>query len=798
MHLYKKQGLLQIAKIILLSLPLIILAVYGSKYSKRQNIYITEICVNNKVNAYDDDGRYDADYIEIYNDSDKVLNLSRYMLSDGKNDFCLGDIDIDPGEAMIVWNSNYWDDPNNYLEDYDRKDIHGMPFGLSAGEEISLKTQKKSIIQMVKLPDEIAEDKVYASSLNNKKEFYITDPSPYYLPENIELTKESISVDEPILSLEGGWYDEGTKLDFQMSDADIYYTLDGTIPDVNSTKYTGEPIILKNRSNEANIYSSIGNISLKERHIPEEAVDKATVVNAVAVKDGNYSDIISETFFVGLAEEYKNYSVMEITTDPEGLFDYENGIYVAGKTYDTYLSKFGKEDIYYNANYAKEGFGWERKAKIELYDEDKNKQLVQDIGIRIHGGYSTAINQKSFNLYARSIYDGNDYFNYDFWGNKLSKIMLRNGGFEDSYATKQRDVFNQSLIADRSPWIQKARPCVVFLNGEYWGLYNLQEKLGIDYVREYSGLSEDKIQIMKNEDLVYGNPEVGMPFYDMVDYAVSNDMSDDEYYSFIENQMDIQSFIDYYIFEIYIANYDSIINNHAKWRAVSDNESAYQDGKWRWLIYDTDESAGLASNCAYDIDSFVTGQWDVNPLGENGDELLLALMDNEEFKERFVVTFFDMANNNFRYDLVHKKLIESSEIYRDQVIKSRIRFRGSGSDESYDNEIKDLDDFYKYRYSYLSKYIKDDLDLSGDIYKITIAGEYNDKCQISINTIENLADNWKGEYISDYPVRLKCDVNAGYHFVEWTDDKGNKLSSEKEMELYLDKDIKLYPVIEAD
>ena len=287
-------------------------------------------------------------------------------------------------------------------------------------------------------------------------------------------------------------------------------------------------------------------------------MDKATVVKAVSILNNEVrSETVSKVYFVGLQQSVscKNLSVMNITINPDDLFDYYKGIYKIGNVYHIYRERYDLASlpdnyIYSDTNYAKEGKGWERVATIDYFIENHDFCFSQRIGIRIHGGWSTEFNQKSFNLYARDEYDGNNQFKYNFFGKKYNKIMLRAGGFRDIYATKIRDVLNQRLVKDRSVGTQNGIPCVVFINGEYWGLYNLQETIGDSYISEKFGVNSDNILIIKkNVPSVYVDAN---NYNDLLLFAQENDLSVEENYRYIEKKIDLQSYIDYMVFEIYM------------------------------------------------------------------------------------------------------------------------------------------------------------------------------------------------------------------------------------------------------
>ncbi|MBQ9606523.1 MAG: CotH kinase family protein [Lachnospiraceae bacterium] len=531
----------------------------------------------------------------------------------------------------------------------------------------------------------------------------------------------------PSYSRNGGWYAGDIYVEIS-GNGDIYYTTDGTEPGINSKRYE-EPVRISDRSSENNKYASIKNISIVNDYVPNYLIDKCTVLKSVVIKEGIKSPVKSETYFVGLTgETYDRLPTLSISLAPDDLFDYEKGIYVTGKAYDDFYAENGYGNEYEYANYMGRGREWERVCEIEYYSEDHNKVFEQIIGLRIHGGSSRALNQKSFNLYAREEYDGNRSFLVDpLSGSEekstCNKLVLRSGGDVEVYITKMRDALMQSLASDRAVGTQKAKPCNVFINGEYWGLYNIQEAVNEDYICRYYGVDAKNIMLCKNGRSNREYPDAMVRYDEMIDYASQHDLSIEENYRRMEELIDIQSCIDYYAMEIYAANPDSIWNNLVAWRTISSGDGEYEDCRWRWVLLDLDESTGLKTEFSgVDIDSFVDGNYWGSILGE--DKLFTSLVENPEFRKRFQRSFTEMLDNEFDYERTSRKLACMSELYRAADVQSQRRFRGDYVDDGYfpgidyikpyseadfDNDVKVIDDFLRRRGGYISGFMKKDL-----------------------------------------------------------------------------------------
>lgn len=788
-----------------LTIFMMCLSFIGINEQKKQiDIYITEICIHNDTAAYDDNGNYGADYIELYNNSEVEINLEGYGFSDDMNEpykYIFPSITIWPKSMLIVWCSPNIDDTSKYSSEYIPTSVHCPDVSLSKNEVVYISDIEGNIVDSVFVKD-IPDNMTYSCSVNNFENYAVRSPSPYYLEKDFSDSLENtLSVDntilQPVFSAESGFYDIPLHLEMECEKGEIFYTLDGSEPGSDSIRYQGG-IDITEKSNEPNIYAGVPDISLFNPYLPENPIDKATVVRAVVIDKGKKSEEVTKTYFVGkkLTEKYKNIPIMTITMNPEDLFSSSRGIYVVGGVYTNFLYKFEENLINRNlweCNYTRKGRGWERSAGMEYYDKNHNLVFQQNVGVRIHGGYSTMFNQKSFNLYAREEYDGNAFFKHDFFDANYSKIVLRNGGAYDLYATKIRDVLNQKLVKNRSVGTQKAEPCIVFLNGEYWGLYNLQETICADYVKAYYDVDTEDSIIMKNNGVINGKSSQTKYYDSIISFAIENDLSIENNYRWIESKIDIQSFIDYYCFTIYVASCDSISNNFGRWRSRDINLSQYYDGKWRWLLYDTDDSVGMVSLLtSYDVDSFTDGHYSTTPME---DPLFSGLLNNEEFKRRFVISFMDMANNNFDYQVVSSIIDELAQTYKMPVIENHKRFRGDFimsvydapyeyngkyTEKEFEDDIEVIKEFYEKRFNYITKYLKEDLNLNGELIEVNVSPSTGGKISINTLSLGELETKYSGMYFTDYPIQLRCDVASGYEFMGW-EVNGDMISKDQEI-----------------
>lgn len=774
-----------------------------------RHIVINEVCPSNLTLALDGNGET-SDYIELYNASFTSVSLKGWYLTDKEEIFgerCLDAVTIAPRSYLLLFAEG---DAGEGVDERSGESCYYLGFRLrEGGETLTLADEAGNVVDQVKLPA-LAPDISYARLADGGDTWSVVkNGTPGRTNEG--LTAYVVpTLQAPVFSADSGFYKDAFSLTLSAEEGQIYYTLDGSVPTAQSARYTA-PILIQDGSDRENVYADIGGISQDEDFSPKERIDKATVVKAVSVKEsGEVSEVATAVYFVGFAEKegYEGLQVLSLTGDPEDFFAAERGIYMLGDDYEEWLKNYREYHRY--EEYREQGRSWnygsisrhsfaanythpdrtkERPVTAALFDADRELLGEERVGVRIRGGSSRNLRQKGFNFYARRQY-GEDALG-------LAAKMLRTSGSLDTNLTMLRDVFNQSLVADRNLETQPGEPCAVFLNGEFWGLYNLQTRFTKAYFEDKYGFGENEVILVKQDNRVSIGEERDLELYQsLVSFAGKEDLSQPEAYGEIGRMMDIQSFIDHYCFEIYIGNSDWPENNLCCWRSrTRDGASPYEDGKWRWGVYDTDESTGIYDEgmTTYDSNTFLAkNHWFGSPLTT---PLMSNLIENAAFKKQFSLTFMDMANKNFAYGEVHDKLYEMAARYEAPMVKSYRRFNdGVYTQDTFWENIAVIDEFYEKRAAYIVSYFSEALDLSGETGEVTLETarmtDVSENVELTgeggtvlLNTIApDMAEGvWKGSYFIDYPVTATAVPAKGYRFVGW---QGTYQSKE--------------PVIEAD
>ncbi len=487
----------------------------------------------------------------------------------------------------------------------------------------------------------------------------------------------------PEFSVLPGFYDGRFDLELIVPEGTkVYYTLDGSEP----------------MPGEGNTFSYIDPISVETCGTTKgNGLPSATVVRAVAITaDGQCSDVQTGSYFVARKmTEWYEVPVISIVTDPENFYGEETGIYT---------------------NYEEKGREWERPAHFEYFLPDGTREISMNVGVRLNGAYSRRFEMKSLRVYARAEYDTQKKFEYDFFSDglipavekngeqkniqKFKRLVLRGGGNEsDAWeVTFFRDILTQSLMVGTSLDVQAYQPAVVFLNGEFYGILNIRERMDDRYLAAHYNCAEEDVAIYgfkynKDDDgkvilpkegedvfrveMEEGSEEEVAFFEEAYDFVTLNDMSDPAMYAKALEYFDIENFIDYLCVEMYCGNTDWPHNNCEAWRYTGEPSEEYGlDGKIRWLLFDTDFGFGLYGHHVEEqiIASMVADQRGEQPYRDVLTCLFRAFLKNEGFKTQFKTRFIELLNTNFRATNVLEKVDALTEIYKPLVAEKYLKY----------------------------------------------------------------------------------------------------------------------------
>lgn len=620
-------------------------------------VYLSET-KSNKVARSDD-----PDWIELANSGSEAVDLSGYGLSDSKDEpfrFKFPEnTTIQPGEYLVVYCGS--------LPAEQQTGLLAADISLNAdGDDVYLSKPDGSILDTINTGVQYSGITSGRTNGSNERVYFTTATPGAANPSETYKTYTQ----KPTFST-GGYVDSGYTVEITSEEgASIYYTTDGSKPTTSSNRYSS-PI----------------------------SITESTPVRAIAVSEGKLtSECSTENYII---DESHTIPTVCITVNDDEFFGETNGIYSKGAGYSSDEADFPHT----GANYWKD---IEREISFEWFEADGTKGIEVPAGIKIFGQYSRALDQKSLVIKFRDSYGASEVtypFFRDYDVTTFNSLILRVSG-QDVNSTKLRDAFFAQVCKNYMDLdYMEYRPCAVYINGEYWGLYNLREQLDENYIKNHYGTSgTDNIDVgsetgtasdssaaatgnedvdgetfgsdygSKLIDVVKGNRDVKHGSLDdwneLLEYVRTHDLSDDEAYKYVCSRVDVEEYADYIIAETFFNNTDS--GNVRFWRDGSGTN------KYRWMLYDLDWGLSPSTYTWNYIEEYF------NEVGHgiaHGFSTVLprALLKNSEWKNYFIERYAYHLTHTFRSERTNAILDQMAEEIRPEMERHIARWANTGS-----------------------------------------------------------------------------------------------------------------------
>lgn len=478
-------------------------------------------------------------------------------------------------------------------------------------------------------------------------------------------------------------------------DLEVRYTLNGNAPHPGSPVFS-DSLIISDNAYHLSEYSNIpttpipnrANVNVNYYTWKSPDTIRQAVVLRAAVFDGDEqrSDILNLTYFLG--DEYADidFPIFSLLTDSNSLFNYDTGIYVPGKTIDTL-------NAIWTGNYQLGGRRMERHAHIQ-YFENRNLKIDQPVGIRIHGMLVAAAPQKGIRLYARKEY-GNRFISHRFFEqNEVEnhkRLILRSPySCDDAFFT---DAFVHDLAMDLGQDVMAATPSIVFVNGEYWGIHNIRERMDKWYINShYPHIHEDSVDIVnhrKNED-----EGTDGEYTDFIEFVENNSLVDPQNLKHMDSLLDLKNFIDYMILETYFDNRDWGGNNVKFWKERG-------KGKWRLLFIDCDKT--IFDPAVDHVELVASGDHDITTLTK-------ALMKNPSFREMYFSRYLELMHNQLSSGSLSARLDSFIALYKPAISWHTERWPYPRTPTAFDREMTEYKYFFAHRQEYYLKSFRNAFD----------------------------------------------------------------------------------------
>ncbi|MBL7913587.1 MAG: CotH kinase family protein [Bacteroidia bacterium] len=679
-------------------------------------IVLNEICSFNAGNISDDDGDK-SDWIELLNEGSSAVNLENYSITiDNEATWKFPPIVLNLQEYLILFASG-----KNRTSGV----LH-TNFKLSrTGAKLTLRDSYGTIADHLAVPALQANHSYGRTSdgvANFIGIFRVATPASINLFSELYFSYAPT----PVFSIAPGIYQNAQLLTLSAtSNNSIYYTTDGSEPNSQSILYSS-PI----------------------------EINSSTVIKAKSFSNNTSilpSDPVGNTYLVNYQQTLP---ILSISTEPANFFDWNTGIYVSGPNASPVYP-------YYGSNFWQD---WEIPALVEYFETDGTRKISQQVGVSIHGGSSNRSKaMKSLRLTNRDSY-GEDDFSYKFFEKKsldhFKIIVLRNSSGDFNKTHFRDGTLHDLMIGKVNIDLIAYKPSAVFINGAYFGVHNIREKISKHYIEENFGVDKDNIDLLEEDSTVIeGDFTV---FNQMHSFITTNNMEDQSNYTTASKMMDVASLTDYYVAETFLSNIDWPYNNVKFWREKS------PEAKWRYILNDLDIALGNNgwAPANFDILGRIMGSY-----GDNNRhvQIFRSLLANKGFKNYFINRYADLVNTIFSSEYLEQHILNT----RDRIASEMpLHFSKWGNDMSnWDHEIFQVAMPHVYqRPSFAMEQVKAVFGLHA-INPVTLDVWPSQAGIIEINTIVPESYPWTGNYFDGNEIQVTANPKDGFEFKRWISDE---------------------------
>lgn len=545
-----------------------------------------------------------------------------------------------------------------------------------------------------------------------------------------------------------GIYEQAIDVELSSSnkDAAIYFTADGSIPTPETgTLYTG-PI-----------------------HIPADQPRVPVMRARAALPDGELGPVASATYFLNVDADIP---LVSLIVDPQDLWSKDSGIF---------------------ANPHFKGREWERESDVFYYDPQQGIGLGVPAGVRVHGAGSRDYDKKSLRLYFRNEY-GQPFLDHQVFPDsdkqRFKRLVVHDGGQDfpavSVNGTLLRNHLVGNLVRQAGGFATYSRPALLFTNGELWGIYNIRERIDDRYLAENFQI-EDADVLSGFEHSLQASYGDSAHWDHLIEYVAANDLTEEDAYAYVQTQVNLDNFIDYALIQIITANTDWPHNNQLKFRDRA-------GGRWHWMFWDSDRAFGLMRDSYIEKNMFEHVLNNKDELLQQSSLLLSKLLENPQFKARFLARMADLLNTVFVTENVLAEIDRLAAALEQDISFEKRRWPGAGNWEA---GVEYMREFARQRPDIVRSQAIDAFDLPGTA-SLTINRPQGAHGSVSVNGGASVRDQdlpWQGDYFQGVDIQLTAVPDPGYRFVDWG---VPELSPLPDLTLSLGDDLSLTPRFERD
>ena len=702
--------------------PVLIFFLFGSVSSVGQ-IVINEYSASNLSNYTDNYGE-NEDWIELYNTSSSTVDLTGWYLTDKPNNLIKFQIPSGTvaagGKIMIVCSGR---------DEFSGGIIHtSFKLTQTKPEEIILSDTAAIIIDQIQMvPCQLDHSRGRSSDGATTWSLF-TLPSPN--ASNSSPSEEYAT--QPSFDVDPGYHSSAISITISCPDpsTNVHYTTDGSRPDAASPIANGPIPISSTTTVRAISISSISNTPNSFIETNTYFIGSTHTVPIIAVCGNNIMSFITDQHPNAFTANFKG--AIEYFGSDGILIDEGTGVY----------NKHGNDSWAYDQRgvdfIMKDQFGYNYAIKHPIFrgkDRDKYQRLI----------IKAAANDN---------------------------ISFENGGahIRDAY------VHSLSQIGGLRIDERSYEPCILYVNGEYWGLYEVREKVDDDdFLSRYYGQDEkyanspEYIQFLKTWGGTweqFGAPNAQSDWDNLLNYILSNDMSIQANFDYVDSLFNWKSLVDYFCLNSYTVCMDWLNWNTAWWRGL---DPTGDKKKWRYALWDMDATFGHYINYTGIPDESANAdpcdpESLPNPGGQGHTEILIKLMENPAFEQFYISRFIDLGNTVYSCDYMIAHLDSLIGIIAPEMPGQVAKWGGSMN--TWNNNVQDLKDFINDRCIAISQGMIDCYNLTGP-YDLIFEVDPPSAGQIKANSVWLPNYPFTGSFYGNIDVLLRANANTGYSFDYW-------------------------------
>ncbi len=679
---------------------------------------------NGPTDAFGDN----VDWVELYNPTASSVDLTGFYISDKAGNLTKWQIpsgNVPPnGYTMIYYSKRGLVQANQIHPDF--------TLSQTQGEWIILSNTFGNVVDSIKITKLTKEDHSYGRQTNGASTWKLfLNPTPnaantggieYYTPR-------------PILSVAPGFYTSAqtVAITCPMASATIRYTLDGSAVTATSPLYS-TPL----------------------------SISATTVVRAGAFSSTNEPSFMeTNTYFINV-----NHSLPVVS--------------ICGAQVYTLIANGS-------------GSTQQRVGHFELFEQDKSFIDEGQGHFNKHGNDSWAYAQRGFDFIMRDEMGYNNEVHHQIFPEKDRKDFQRliiKAAANDNYpftptpgpngGAHIRDAFvhTLSIRADLKLDERTWRPAILYLNGQYWGVYDIREKVDDgDYTEYYYQQNKYNIEYLKTWGgtwTEFGAPNALPNWNSLKAYVAANNMGVAANFNYVDSLLNWHSLVDYFVFNSYIVSKDWLNWNTAWWHGLN---PANDKKKWRYTLWDMDASFGHYTNYTNIPDPSANADpCNVenlpNPGGQGHTDILQKLINENPLVEQYYITrYIDLVNTSFSCTSMQQLLDSMIAEIQPEMQGQITRWGAGGTYAGWQTKVQDLKDFIDLRCTALTQGLIDCYNLDGP-YLTTFDVTPNGAGSIKVNSTWAPTDPWSSNYFGGIVTLLDKSTNPGFTFDHWETDNG--------------------------